>query len=238
MLAVLPFEGSEGTFSVQLLELLVLAAASALSRATRPNRLTTYAWLALLPASVLPTPAYPQYFCLLIPLLILDVVEVLSTIPLTRLWPFLIPAGLAYVGLGTFDGYRYLVSGARVPGVVSTDRIPRWSISTMAKVAQRIDARGAAEAISWWPGYFVATKTSIVIELANDFGMVVADKVPERERRQLHIVTHHQVAEWIRARRAPLVVAGNWTARPESDLLPQAGYTAIERIDNVTLWSR
>jgi hypothetical protein len=217
---------------------LLLAVAAALSSTTPRNQLSTYLWIALLVASLLPTPSYPQYFCLLIPFLIIDAVAILSAISppaLHRLRPILIPTGLAYLGLGVYDAHRYLGSGWLVPGVVLRERAARWSIPTVERVATAIDAQHVPEAISWWPGYFVSSRTRIVPELANDFGFVVAGRLAPAERRRLHLVTHGEVAAWIREQRYSLVVAGNWTASQEADLLPKMGYGPV-RVEGVTFW--
>jgi hypothetical protein len=237
LLAVLPYRGAEGPFTVQFLGLLLLGIAGPLSRLVPRNQLTTSLWVVLFFTSLLPTPSYPQYFCLLIPFLILDAVTLLASLPLRRTWPFLAPAALAYATLGATDGHRYLLSGMQVPGVMSTDRIPRWSIDTVERVGKEIDARNAPEAISWWPGYFISTRTAIATELANDFGMVVAGKLTAAERKRLHLVTHGEVGSWIEERKFPLVVAGNWTASQEADLLPKHGYQSVYRYENVTLWA-
>jgi hypothetical protein len=232
---VLPVRGMEGTSSVQFLGLLIPAVAAALSPHTSRNRLATYVWVALLVASLLPTPSYPQYFCLLIPFLILEAIAFLAATPLSRSWPLLAPACIAYVGLGLYDGNRYLRSAVQVPGVMTTDRISRWSIATVDRVAALIDEQDQRRGLTWWPGYFVATRTAIVPELANDFGMVVADKLSAAERRRYKLVTHAEVGQWIELRREPLVVAGNWAAG-ESNKLPQSGYKMVTRHENVALW--
>jgi hypothetical protein len=236
LLAALSLRGGDGTGAVQLLVLLVVAAGAALSPATPKNTLSTPLWMALLLASLVPTPAHPQYFCLLVPFLILDAVALLATAPLARAAPLLLPAAVAYVAMGVFDGDRYLRTGTQVPGVETADRSARWTIPTLQRVAAEIDAQGAPAAVSWWPGYFVSTRTTLPPELANDFGLLIADQLPPDERRRVHLVTHDELAAWIEARRWPLVVTGNWTARPEASRLPLAGYRQVARVENVGIW--
>jgi hypothetical protein len=91
-------------------------------------------------------------------------------------------------------------------------------------------------ALSWWPGYFVSTRTALAPELANDFGLTIADQLPAAERQRLHLITHDEVSGWIQTQRLPLVVAGNWTTSADWALLPRAGYRQVARLENVGIW--
>jgi hypothetical protein len=147
-------------------------------------------------------------------------------------------AYLAYnLGVGWMERDRYLHTGDGVPGVWSTDRVSRWQIDHVEAAAQAIDSLHIPEAASWWPGYFVSSRTRITLALANDFGLRAADVLSPAERRRLHVVSLAEVGEMIRQRHPRLFVEGNWAASPWVDWLPQNGYQVRRTVDPVRLWT-
>ena len=112
--------------------------------------------------------------------------------------------GILLFGRKLPDVGRYLVTGIGVPGVWMRDRISRWSIPHVRAVGRAIDEQHRPVGASWWPGYFVGTTTPIAVDLANDFGMVIADKVPAARRRRFHIVSHDEVALMVKRHNPPL----------------------------------
>jgi hypothetical protein len=199
------------------------------------NRLASYLWPVLFVVSLIPSPAEEQYFCLLVPFLVVEAVEVFAALRPVKAWPLLAVLGLAFTILGGLDLERYLVTAQGVPGVVTRDRVPRWSIPTVQTVADKIDAANCPEGASWWPGYFVSTRTPINLRLANDFGFRAADHVSAKERRRLGIVTHAEVVAMMDRKSPRLFVAGNWTSVPEN-LFAQKGYREVAWFQNVKLW--
>ena len=106
----------------------------------------------------------------------------------------------------------------------------------MVAVGRAIDEQHLRVGASWWPGYFVSAKTPIATDLANDFGMVVADKITETRRRRFHIVTHTEMAAMLDRKDPPLFVEGNWAYRPTADLLPVKGYQMVRSQGVVRIW--
>jgi hypothetical protein len=84
----------------------------------------------------------------------------------------------------------------------------------------------------------VGSKTPIVLDLVNDFGMVIADRVPEARRRRFHVVTHGEVGGMIQRHDPPLFVEGNWTYRSVADQLPRNGYRLARVVGPVKIWTR
>jgi hypothetical protein len=102
-------------------------------------------------------------------------------------------------------------------------------------VARAIDEQNLPVGASWWPGYFVSARTPIHVDLANDFGMVIADKVTEPRRRRFHIVT---TARWRHAGRPacrPSSSRGNWAYPPNADHAG-AGYRMVREVGPVRIW--
>jgi hypothetical protein len=237
LLSILGMEGADGGGSVQFLGLILLALGSLLSKATPRNSPFATVWIALFIVSILPTPSYTQYFALLIPFLIVEAVMLLSTLPVPPLRPLLALGLAAYVALGAVDVRRFLVTGVGVPGLWAADRLARWSIPNVVAVARAIDEQNLSVGASWWPGYFVSARTPIAIDLANDFGMVIADKVTEPRRRRFHIVSHGEMGAMLNKRDPPLFVEGNWAYRPNADQLAARGYRMVRTVGPVRLWT-
>jgi hypothetical protein len=235
LLAVLGLHEAEGAGSIQFLGLVMLALASLLSAATPRNSLFASLWLALFVVSLLPTPSYPQYFALLVPFLIVEGVTFLASLQLSFLRRALVLGLAAYGALGFADIRRFLVTGANVPGMGDRARRARWSIPHVAAVGRAIDEQHLPVGGSWWPGYFVSAKTPITVELANDFGRLVARKIPEDRRRRFHIVTHEEMAGMLQRKEPALFVEGIWAYRPNADRLPQ-GYRMVKQEGTVKVW--
>jgi hypothetical protein len=235
LLSILGIEGAEGPGSTQFFALLAGGVTALVAGKRSDNSLFAYNWMALLVISILPTPSYQQYFCLLVPFLIVEVVVLLATVEGPRLegprFGTVLVVGLgAYCLLGVFDAWRYAVTGQEVPGVILRERVPRWRIGTVRQIARAIDQQQQPVGGSWWPGYFVGTRTGLALDLVNDFGRVVAESVSPERRRRFHIRTHAEVTDLIRAHDPPLFVEGNWTFAASAKQLPASGYTVAATV--------
>jgi 4-amino-4-deoxy-L-arabinose transferase-like glycosyltransferase len=236
---VLALEPGRLPGDVQFLGLAIAALLGLFLPRSRRNRLTSYVWLALFVVSLVPSPTDPQYFCLLFPFMIVEACHVLAW-PRGAwrwvLWPVLVALLAGYITLGVRDLERYRVTAQAVPGVWTPDRVPRWSIPTILAVARIIDAANQREGASWWPGYFVSTKTPIALTLANDFGFRAAAHLPPAERQRVRIMAHDEVVDMMDRHDPPLFVEGNWAARPMADYLPSKGYRLVGALVNVKVW--
>jgi hypothetical protein len=201
------------------------------------NSLCTYVWIALLVVSILPTPSYQQYFCLLVPFMIIEGITLLAAADMPRIWPLVGMALAWYVLLGAFEARRYTRTGVNVPGIIEPERVPRWSIPGVQEVSRAVDQQGLPAGGSWWPGYFVSARTPVVIDLANDFGMVVADQLTPERRRRFHIRSHDEITEMIRRHDPPLFVEGNWAWRNSVNQLWGCGYRVAATIGSVKVWA-
>jgi len=199
-------------------------------------RIVGVAWVALFAVSFLPTPTHDQYFSVLVPLLVVDSVVAMSSVPWRFTWIPALTLSLFFARWGAEDLHRYTVSGLDVPGVWTTDRVARWRIQTMAKVARAIDSEKLDEGASWWPGYFVSTRTQMTRTLANDFGFRVANRVSLAKKAKYHLASQEDVAAMIHSHLPRLFVQGNWAAVPPADQLSAAGYVEVSQVENVRIW--
>jgi len=149
--------------------------------------------------SLLPTPAYIQYFSLCVPFLITAAVTAVADF-----WEGLVSrrekviAALCsavlvtlYLAASGNDLRRYLVTGDAVPGVKqSTDRND-WKLARVIQVSQTLDelvSPGEAVA-SFWPGDIFQSKAQPVPGFENPFGLPISDKLDANKRAQYHILS-------------------------------------------------
>jgi hypothetical protein len=201
----------------------------------------------LIAASVLPNPFQSQYLCMAVPFFAIEAGRLLGVVfdrvvHQHRRWSLVAAAAavgyLSYNGwVGLYDRHRFLQTGVAVDGVETTDRISRWQIPTVEAVARTVDDQHIAVGASWWPGYFVSSKTAIVVELANDFGFRAAAVLSPDERRRMHVASDSDVAEMISRRQPRLYVEGNWANAPTALRLSLSGYRLRATVGNAKVWA-
>jgi hypothetical protein len=236
LLSVLYLDRERLPGNLQFLGLTLAALWALLSPYSSRNRLASYLWLALFVTSLLPSPALPQYFCLLVPFLAVETVVALASLRAWKAWALLAALAIPYLILGARDIKRYTTTGVAVPGVWTQDRVVRWAIPTVLTVAQKIDAAGKPMGATWWPGYFVTTRTPLISSLANDFGFRAASRRPPQERRRIGLVTHEEVAGMMDLHVPPLFVVGNWATWPAAGELPKKGYRLVDSFENASIY--
>ena len=221
---------------LQFLVLTVAALWALVSPFSSRNRLACYLWVALFFTSLLPSPSMPQYFCLLVPFLVVETVEGLASLRAWKAWALLAALAIPYLILGARDIKRYTTTGVAVPGVWTHDRVVRWAIPTVLTVAQKIDAAGKPLGATWWPGYFVTTRTPLISSLANDFGFRAAARLSPQNRLRVGIVTQEEVAGMMDRHVPALFVVGNWAAWPAAGELPRKGYRLVDSFENASIY--
>lgn len=166
--------------------------------------------------SLLPTPAYVQYFSLCVPFLIAAAVTAV-----VDLWGGLVShrervvAGLCcavlvtlYVAASANDLRRYLITGDGVPGMnPSTDRND-WRLTRVLQASQEVDKIASpGEAVaSFWPGDIFQSTAQPVSGFENPFGLPVADKLDVNERARYHILSIAEIEADFVAHKSRIVV--------------------------------
>jgi hypothetical protein len=194
--------------------------------------------------SFLPTPTYTQYFCILVPFLVVHATRLLAQMANTPAGPsrlavraFIVAAITIYVAVAPFDVYRYTLGGAYVPGIVAPEDVKNWKIPAITAVTRSMDQALPADhrvAISWWTGYFVETDAAILPKLENHFNLWYAWKLTPEQRRRYHYMSHEELVWHVQHHTAPVVVLGNWlfgAQRPwYRDLLVRSGYVLSTKV--------
>jgi hypothetical protein len=191
---------------VLVLAVAVVVAVAVLARAGR--RPPTAFWIALLlgAASILPTPAYVQYFSVAVPFLALTAVELAPRLQ-SRVLACVIACGLvAYLGLGAVDVRRY----------TETSPLLKPSIGSVRAVSREVESRTTSGelVLSSWPGYLFGTHARPVASYTNHFAPAAAAKVSAADARRYRLASESALERLIRTRAVPLVVYRNWITTP------------------------
>jgi len=236
LLGVLGLFESEGPVGIQNLLLFAAALAGCLLPGRPRSSLAQYLWVAVGVTSLLPNPAFHQYFCLVVPFLAVSVAEHAARVRSLRWRPVAVLLLLVYLGLGAADVRRFVKTGERVPGVEAAAEPKQWSIPVVEEIGRGIDRAGADEAASFWPGYLAFTRTRIVPEMANDFAVRAASKLSAEQRAKFHIPTEDSILGMIRRGSPAVFVEGHGFPPVLSTILPSFGYRASEVVHGVRIW--
>lgn len=166
--------------------------------------------------SILPTPTFPQYFCLCLPFLVVSAVCASNEL-FTRLetprerWMFVIASVLlvvTYLAASITDLKRYLVTGEEVPGVKWAADKADWRLHRVVEVSEAIDqsANPGEEVASFWVGDVFQTKEIPLPGLENDFGLLVSGKLTAQQRVKYHILSPSDIEAEFAKHRPRIVV--------------------------------
>jgi 4-amino-4-deoxy-L-arabinose transferase-like glycosyltransferase len=204
------FGSADHALGVQFL-LLLAAAAAALWLLRRRLPFAAAVAVSLGIASFLPTPTYVQYFCVVVPYLVLLAVE------LAARWPRAALAGLA----------AYAAAGAvALAHDVQTSPLLKPSVRSVERVSDAVEERAlpGETVLAGWPGYLFGTHAEAVSGYTNQFAPVAAAKVSPREAKRVHVLSEPAIEALIRRRVPRLVVERNWVTSP-----PFAEWDAVLR---------
>jgi len=253
---LLGLDSTYGVSSLQftLLLLLNVAALVATLRSKELPPLAAWIALAVMAVSLVPTPAYAQYFCVAIPFLIVN-----ATFGWARLRDDLSgPAGrglrpyagalfaaflVAYLLPAPFEVYRYTVDGDKVPGVYTRRDAPNWTIPMIRQVSRAIDEAGPAQSgptLSWWPGYLVESSRSVLPKLENPYALWYSSSLSPLQIAKYKFISASELEWHIGHHTAPVAVVGNWMfeSRPfYRNLLVSSGYLLTRRVGGAEIYA-
>jgi 4-amino-4-deoxy-L-arabinose transferase-like glycosyltransferase len=180
-------------------------------------------------ASFLPTPTYVQYFCVVVPYLVLLAVE------LAVRWPRAALAGLA----------AYAAAGAvALAHDVRTSPLLKPSIGSVERVSDAVQSRTRPDetVLAGSPGYLFGTHAQAVSGYTNQFAPVAAAKVSPREAKRVHVLSEPEIEALILRRVPRLVVERNWvTSPPFADwdaALRQGRYRLVAVVETARIYVR
>jgi hypothetical protein len=210
--------------------------------------------------SLLPTPAWPQYFCLCMPFLLVSAVCVVSDLVVTlesrRARTISLSACalllLVYVASGLPDFHRYLVTGEGVPGVRSVPQPDDLKLERVRELSRAIDeiAAPGETVASFWSGYIFQTSTNALPGLEADYGLPVSEKLTPEKRAKYHIVSPPEIEAGFAVHKPRVVVLRNqissqggdeWRRLRETEdslrtSLRENGYTVTRSVGGVSIY--
>ncbi|HYZ76576.1 MAG TPA: glycosyltransferase family 39 protein [Gaiellaceae bacterium] len=182
-------------------------------------------------ASFLPTPTYVQYFCVVVPYLVLTVVELTAW----RAGAIALAAGLAV----------YAAAGAvAFSHDVRTEPLLKPSVRSVERVSDVVQSRTrpGEKVLSGWPGYLFGTHAEAVPGYTNQFAPAAAAKVSAREAVRVHVLSEQEIERLIERRVPRLVVERNWVTSPpfaDWDVALRAGrYRPVATLETARIFER
>ena len=239
---LLGFGDTDGVVGPQFLLLAIAAGAATFAVLLLRRRLPLSLAIAFLlgGASLLPTPTYPQYFCVTVPFLAVSLLELLERVrpgdrELRIALTGLLACGVgAYVLLAAIDVHRYARGSRPLDARIAT-------VERVASVVQA-NTRTGERVLASWPGYLFGTHARPYPGLENDFSPRNASTISPEEAHRYRLATIADVERAIRARRTRLVVFRLWqTLPPQPDwqgALRAGRYRLLERVGTASVYVR
>jgi 4-amino-4-deoxy-L-arabinose transferase-like glycosyltransferase len=250
VMTMLGLGGSDGATTLQFTILFVATLALVGARLVCRERLPASASIAvlLLLVSLLPSPTYPQYACMALPFMAVSAVALIAdvraaVVPHPEIARRLRPAALlllaGYVAVSAVDFHRYVAS----PSVTSSRTVEDWRIGTINTVAKAVDdltADGDRVVITWWPGYLIESRASILPRTENHFNLWYSAKLTPAEVQRYKYMTIDELIGHIRSHRARTVVLGNWVFGNDRNayrqILTDSGYVVVKQIGDASIY--
>jgi hypothetical protein len=207
---------------------------------------------------LVPSPTFPQYFCVCVPYLVIVAVGFMANVArslevgdearrLLRAFGLLV-AGI-YVSCGILTFYNYISSGFGVEGILERINKVDYKISTVRQVSSEVrHLTGKDEPVmSFWPGYVVECDCVPQEGMENDFGLRVSHKLSTAEADRYKIITDQGVQDLIRRHYPRVVVVRGvgglfsvafqegWGI-PYKDMLRRNGYQLVRTIGRVEIY--
>jgi hypothetical protein len=201
--------------------------------------------------SILPTPAYSQYFSLCIPFLIVGAVCLVGDYFLwlhsarVRWTAGVVCAGLfaGYLILGA-AGFRHYLFIGDVIGIDDPDAAPNWTLGRVREVSKAIDevALPQETIASLWPGYILESHAVPYTGFENNFGWGVSWELTPKERTKYHVISEEDFESGLAAHVPRVVVLGNDVLRDDprggeyARILKADGYAVARTIGDASIY--
>ena len=242
-------EDTEGATSAQFTVLFFLNAALLVSRLRmrQPLPASLSMTMLLLLISLLPTPVYTQYACIPIPFMIVNAALLIAdltgegaatSVAGRRFKHALLLLLGAYVVVSAVDVDRYVIGRETVPSLRPED----WRISTINRVAKSIDDHitpGNPLVITWWPGYLIESKATILPRTENHFNLWYSIHLNPADVGRYNYISFEELVWHILHHTANVVVLGNWVFDVKGryqQILAQSGYVMVDRIGTAEVY--
>jgi hypothetical protein len=259
-LAVTNIQGSYDGSGTQLGLLSLLVIPAVLSRRA-DRRLLVPMGLALVLffTCLVPSPTFPQYFCVCIPYLVIvatkSVAMVVESEPSHSGMPFVRSLGLLAAGVYLFCGlltfFNYAFSGAGVEGVWNKGNVFDYKLSNVREVSSQLGQLVGSNdlVISFWPGYLVECNCLPQRGTENDFAFFISYKLNPGEVDRRKVMTDERVQDLLNRRAVRAVVVRSVAPHPIAgqavwggwgisfrDTLRKSGYKLVRTIGRAEIY--
>ena len=249
---LLGFESSDQLQSSQMALLLWISFAGAAYTFFRQRKIYSEVTMAILliGISLLPDPSYVQYFCVVVPFLIICILRALQ-----GLWTDLLSSNLqrrlGFAGSALLlmifalpfphDYERFTRTGDGVIGIDNPRNARDWNIPAVNEVAAQIETliNPGAVVLSFWPGYIFGTDAVALPYTENHFGWPAAQRLGVERSDRYKILSPGGMQRAIEAKEPQYIVmrgkkiGGITHARIES-----SGYLPAKSVNSVTIFVR
>jgi len=232
-----------------------------LMRRHDPSRFAFQLAVALGLVSLLPTPVFPEYFCLCVPFLIVSAVcAITHLVRELETTPQRLAAAIGCIALigiyvassiGDFRGY--LVTGYGALELRATPNEGAWRLEQVVEVSRAVDqiARPGEIVASFAPMDIFQTKANPLPGLESDFGLPVSERLTPQQRLKYHILSVSDLqadfaAHWPRVVvvRSPILMtlitgaSNKWSDGEQfrSSLIAD-GYTLVRSIGGISIYA-
>jgi 4-amino-4-deoxy-L-arabinose transferase-like glycosyltransferase len=245
-----------------LLVLIVLGVAVASPGRRFFANFATWMWFGLVSISLIPTPAYVQYFSISVPFLIVAAVSGVASLYLdlsSRRERSIVVLScvvvvVMYMAVAVHDLKRYLISGDAVPGVKAAADRYDWKLARVIEVSQAVDqiVRPGEPVVSFWPGDIFQSTAEPVSGFENPFALPISGKLTTEQRERYHIISLAEIDQLFAAHKPHTVVLRNQVISPFTNQhdtgiwdsgdvfrksLLEHGYVVVRSIGGISIYS-
>jgi len=201
--------------------------------------------------SVLPTPTFVQYFCVLVPFLIISLVGSLEALIRSlrnrshqrAVGMVLLAFSLLYAGWATTRMDGLFIGAEMAPGPDSGTGPHDWKIPTIERVASITEehTRPDALVVSKWPGYLLTANRRIYPGMENQFSLDSSMRIPPEQAARYRMMRESDVGEAIADPATEAVIIGNWSHKRTisyAEVLDTNNYRLVGQVGNADVFAR
>lgn len=222
-------------------------------RLAGPAQLAFELAIVLAVVCLLPTPTYVQYFCVVVPFLLVATVCPLSSVLADpngkrRTWlrTAICGASLAiYCAVAIGDYRKYFITGEGLNGIYFKKDPANWTLPAVRAVSGVVDelANPGERVMSFWPGYIFESKAIPYPRFENDAGRTISATLTDSQLTKYHLVWRSGIEAEIAGRKPRIVVVGNqeyWhePQQPYVEALERSGYVVARMVGGASIYTR
>lgn len=185
----------------------------------------------------LPTPTYNQYFCAVVPFLVIAAAPTLSKFPAIPMSIFL----LGYLFFVREDFVKYTKTGDGVVGMMPGNA-PNRRLIVMKEIADSINQQvpKGIPVIADWPGLLIDSHASFYPGLENPFGKVAAKKLSPEQKQRYRVLSAEDIRNELNnpAAQFVLIEDSEYKVFNKDYGAKMPGFRKISKVHSASLYGR